>query len=65
MKSPFLEVSVESLVLNPFTKIGKEWMLVTAGSIEKWNTMTFLGRSGGNMAQKCIVRVCAPFQIYT
>ena len=40
MKSPFSEVSVESLALNPFTKIGKEWMLITAGNIKNWNTMT-------------------------
>lgn len=26
--------------LNPFTKIGKEWMLITAGNKEKANTMT-------------------------
>ena len=25
----FKEVSIEALQLNPFTKIGKEWMLIT------------------------------------
>ncbi len=25
---------------NPFTKIGKEWMLITGGSIDGFNTMT-------------------------
>ena len=26
--------------MNPFTKIGKEWMLITAGDEKKANTMT-------------------------
>jgi len=30
----------ESFELNPFTKIGNEWMLITAGTKEKANTMT-------------------------
>ena len=34
------EIKPEELQFNPFTKIGKEWMLVTAGTQEKWNTMT-------------------------
>lgn len=36
----FQEVDVESLSLNPFQKIGKQWMLVTAGTPERCNTMT-------------------------
>lgn len=36
----FKEVSPRELSLNPFTKIGKEWMLITAGTPEKFNTMT-------------------------
>ncbi len=35
------ELSVEELNLNPMTKIGEEWMLVTAGTKETgYNTMT-------------------------
>lgn len=34
------EVKIEDLTFNPFTKIGKEWMLITAGNEEKHNTMT-------------------------
>jgi flavin reductase (DIM6/NTAB) family NADH-FMN oxidoreductase RutF len=34
------EVKLESLALNPFTKVGREWMLITAGNAEKHNTMT-------------------------
>ena len=36
----FKEVKAEELQLNPFTKIGKEWLLITAGTEEKINTMT-------------------------
>ena len=37
----FKEVALEDLDINPFSKIGKEWMLVTAGSgPEDCNTMT-------------------------
>ena len=36
----FREISVEELKDNPFTLINKDWMLITAGSREKHNTMT-------------------------
>lgn len=36
----FQEVDIKSLNLNPFTKIDKEWMLITAGREDKINTMT-------------------------
>lgn len=31
----FQEVSVDYMDMNPFKKIGKDWMLVTAGDEEK------------------------------
>ena len=31
----FREVKAEELTMNPFTKIGKEWLLITAGNEEK------------------------------
>ena len=35
------EISVEELSMNPMTLIGKEWMLITAGTEERgYNTMT-------------------------
>ncbi|EQG76779.1 flavin reductase like domain protein [Clostridioides difficile DA00165] len=34
----FREVKIEELQFNPFTKIGKEWLLITAG--DSGNTMT-------------------------
>lgn len=36
----FKEISPEELDFNPFTRIGKDWMLITAGNEEKFNTMT-------------------------
>lgn len=36
----FREVKPEDLQMNPFSKIGKEWMLITAGTEDKINTMT-------------------------
>ena len=29
----FKEVDIKSLNFNPFTKIGSEWMLITAGDV--------------------------------
>jgi flavin reductase (DIM6/NTAB) family NADH-FMN oxidoreductase RutF len=36
----FKEIDITKLCFNPFTKIDKEWMLVTAGDEKKCNTMT-------------------------
>jgi flavin reductase (DIM6/NTAB) family NADH-FMN oxidoreductase RutF len=36
----FKEISPLELNESPFRMIGKEWMLITAGSMESWNTMT-------------------------
>ena len=41
----FREVKAEELTMNPFTKIGKEWLLITAGNEEKCNTMTDISRN--------------------
>lgn len=47
-------------VINPFTMIGDEWMLVTAGNKEKFNTMTASWGSLGVLWNKkvsfCFVR---------
>ena len=34
------EISVSELNLNPYEKIGREWMLCTAGTEGNYNTMT-------------------------
>jgi len=36
----FKEIRAEELHFNPFTRIGKEWLLITAGNEDKFNTMT-------------------------
>lgn len=36
----FQEIDITKLSFNPFTKIDKEWMLITAGNAEKCNAMT-------------------------
>lgn len=40
MAKNWKSLSPEDFKENPFTAIGKDWMLVTAGTIEQWNTMT-------------------------
>lgn len=36
----FQERKIDQMQLNPFQMIGKEWMLITAGTEDKANTMT-------------------------
>ena len=37
---PFKRVKPEELSVNPFTVIGKDWFLITAGTEKECNTMT-------------------------
>jgi flavin reductase (DIM6/NTAB) family NADH-FMN oxidoreductase RutF len=37
---PFKEIKPELLTDNPFKLINKDWMLITAGTPDKFNTMT-------------------------
>lgn len=44
------EITVDQLLLNPVTKIGKQWMLITAGTQEAgYNTMTASWGHLGNL----------------
>ena len=36
----FVKKDITELCFNPFTKIGKEWMLLTGGNMDDFNTMT-------------------------
>lgn len=57
----FKEIAPENLMLNPFTKIGKEWMLITAGAdAEHCNTMTASWGAMGVMWGKNVVSVYIP-----
>ncbi|HBA85431.1 MAG TPA: flavin reductase [Verrucomicrobia bacterium] len=40
MNSTFTLIRPEQLTDNPFIRIGADWMLVTAGTMESFNTMT-------------------------
>lgn len=51
---------IESSGFNPFKMIGKDWMLVTAGNENGWNTMTaswgFMGVMWGKQAVTAVIR---------
>lgn len=53
----FQKITSDIMVCNPFEKIGKEWMLVTAGNEEKANTMTASWGGMGVMWGKNVVFV--------
>jgi len=61
----FQEISIDSLEFNPFNKISKEWMLVTAGDEKKSNTMTASWGGLGIMWGKNIATVYIRPQRYT
>ncbi len=54
------KIDFDELMFNPFEKIGRDWMLITAGNSEKFNTMTAswgqLGRLWGKNVFTCYVR---------
>ncbi len=51
----FKEVDVNSLSFNPFSLIGKDWALLTAGDLDNFNTMTISWGNMGVMWRKNIV----------
>ena len=53
----FQKVDIDQFEVNPFDKIGKDWMLVTAGNEEKANTMTASWGGMGVMWGKNVVFV--------
>lgn len=61
----FKEITAESLIMNPFTKIGKGWMLITAKKEEKINTMTASWGGVGIMWGKNTATVYLRPQRYT
>ena len=61
----FQEILIDSLEFNPFHKISKEWMLVTAGDEKKSNTMTASWGGLGIMWGKNIATVYIRPQRYT
>lgn len=61
----FREVKTEELQMNPFTTIGKDWLLITAGNEAKCNTMTASWGGLGVMWGKPAVTVYIRPQRYT
>lgn len=61
----FQEVEIATLKLNPFEKISKQWMLITAGDEEKSNTMTASWGGVGIMWGKPVATVYIRPQRYT
>ena len=61
----FVEIAINELQINPFTKIGKEWTLITAGDIQKHNTMTASWGGVGVLWNKNVATVYIRPQRYT
>lgn len=56
----FKEISISELSFNPFDKIGRQWMLITAGDEKGYNTMTaswgFMGVMWGKNVIETVIR---------
>ena len=59
------EVDVKSLDINPFTAIGDDWMLVTAGDAASHNTMTASWGGLGVLWRKPMATIYVRPQRYT
>ena len=65
MQHSFQPIDAELLEFNPFTKIGKEWMLITAGDEKKANTMTASWGGVGVLWGKNVVYIFVRESRYT
>lgn len=61
----FKEVGIDLIKMNPFTLIGDEWMLITAGDKEKCNTMTASWGGVGVIWNKNVVTIYVRPSRYT
>ncbi len=56
----FTKVNIAEQSINPFETIGQKWLLISAGTEEKWNTMTAswggLGVIWGKPSATCYIR---------
>jgi len=57
MTKTFHEISTDDIIDNPFKLIGTDWMLITAGTKESFNTMT-AGWGGMGILWKMQVAFC-------
>lgn len=58
-------ITIEELKLNPFTEIGKDWFLLTAGNLDNFNTMTAGWGSMGVMWGKNVFTAVVRCNRYT
>ena len=58
-------MNIEEMKFNPFTKIGKEWALVSSGNAEKSNTMTVSWGGVGVLWGKNVVYIFIRESRYT
>lgn len=61
----FKEINPKDMSFNPFSAIGKQWMLVTAGDESKANTMTASWGGAGVLWNKNVVTCYIRPQRYT
>ncbi|SKA85485.1 NADH-FMN oxidoreductase RutF, flavin reductase (DIM6/NTAB) family [Clostridium sp. USBA 49] len=59
------EIDLTQLKINPFTEIGKEWMLISAGDKQKYNMMTASWGGFGVMWNKNVSTIVIRPQRYT
>lgn len=54
------KINIAEQSFNPFDLIGKQWMLISAGTVKKWNTMTAswggVGVIWGKPSATCYIR---------
>ncbi len=65
MESLFNKINPEEITDNVFRLIGKEWMLITAGTIKNYNMMTASWGTAGVLWKKPVVFVFIRPQRYT
>ena len=61
----FQKINIQDFNINPFTAIGKDWMLITAGDQLKANTMTASWGGMGVLWNQNVVTVYVRPQRYT
>lgn len=56
----FTKINIAEKTFNPFELIGKQWMLISAGTVKQWNTMTAswggVGVIWGKPSVTCYIR---------
>ena len=61
----FTKINIAEQSFNPFEKIGKQWMLISAGNANSWNTMTASWGGVGELWGKYVSTIYIRPQRYT